>query len=953
MVFSKISASQDPRDVTIGPSHISYQVPAYFRNFEPPGATVSAFSAFNIPKLNCTRISLTSDENISFHQLATAFHARDPTLFFLCGIFIGHVQPKSLYRRITSFYDNLEDSLGITLPSRTMAALDTANPAAPVVGAFAVLLQELLSQAEKAKQEHTIEPALNKSDFDDLSGRVSTTANQVAGPKVEDGKTTNDQVKGRQYAIIETAARDIFSNLIATTAIDSPDFVRVWNLLDILSLLSDDGQCDPALLFWLAEELLDSQTIAGCRKIFDFLESRRERITANHFKQKQLIILRSCNELLRRLSRAEDTAFCGRVFIFMFQSFPLGDKSSVNLRGEYHVENVTTYETTAGGDSSMEVDAPTESSKEPQESKSTPKPTDTKKADKDKPTSFDELYPLFWSLQENFSQPKKLFEPTNLSSFKESLEATMKAFQKQYSNDRGGARKSAEEAKRNLKRKRDTDEDDESSDGFNPKYLTSRDLFELEISDLSFRRHVLVQALIIMDFLLSLSAQSRDKLSATASTNKAVMYMDQVLSEEDTKWVNEMKRTIADYLRQGADGPYFYRMVETVLARDKNWVRWKIEGCHPIKRDPVSPASFVEAKTNVQRMATSKRLRAVPMGSVSLDFLREEDGEAALERLMAKERFQIPDLDSFKRKIADDEFEIEMPTNGQTKAAAIAGKASKSWRALRIAARTKLAAFDKIEDPKKIDIVFEELAEADDEEEDAEPTATEEDMPSNREPIIISGPAGVGKSTVVEKLMEAHKGVFATVVRHTTREPLDGEVNGKTFYFVKQQEFNQLRDGDRLVEAGTRDGIDYGTSTKAIDAITELGKVPIIELDLEAAQYTKDMDFQARYILVKPSSPEVLEQRLKASGKEDTAIQEILKKLPTELDPAKLDELFNTAIVDEGADAAAKELGDYIYERNGGQSNDEAGSDDDAAMKDDEGDSGETAETKEATMTDA
>jgi THO complex subunit 1 len=84
-------------------------------------------------------------------------------------------------------------------------------------------------------------------------------------------------------------------------------------------------------LFWLVEELLDSQTIAGCRKVFDFLESRRERITAKHFKQKQLVILRTCNELLRRLSRALDPAFCGRVFIFMFQSFPLGDKSSVNL----------------------------------------------------------------------------------------------------------------------------------------------------------------------------------------------------------------------------------------------------------------------------------------------------------------------------------------------------------------------------------------------------------------------------------------------------------------------------------------------------------------------------------------------------------------------------------------------------------------------------------------------
>ncbi|KAF4441499.1 hypothetical protein F53441_12012 [Fusarium austroafricanum] len=816
-----------------------------------------------------------------------------------------------------------------------MAAQATDNPAASAIAAFTTLLEEFLSQAESAKQASAIEPALRKSDFDDLSGRVSKTAADISSPAAD--KDTPPTInKGRQFAIIETAARNIFSQLIATTTIDSPDYIKVWNLLDILSILSDDGQCDPALLFWLAEELLDSQTIAGCRKIFDFLESRRERITANHFKQKQLIILRTCNELLRRLSRAEDTAFCGRVFIFMFQSFPLGDKSSVNLRGEYHVENVTTYEATpANDDSKMALDEPEEPPKEQSESKSTPKSTGAKKGDKEKPLSTDELYPLFWSLQEYFSQPKKLFEAANLSSFKDSLAATMDVFQTVHNDSR-----------RSLKRKREAGDEDESSNAFNPKYLTSKDLFDLEISDLSFRRHILVQALIIMDFLISLSAQARERLTealpANATTNKAVMYGDQVLSEDDAKWASDMKKTIADYLRQGADGPYFYRMVETVLARDKNWVRWKIEACQPIKRDPVSPETFVEAKTNVQRIATSKRLRTVPMGSVSLDFLKEEDEETAMNRLKAKERYELPELDTFKRKIADDDFEIMMPSNDQTKAAAIAGKASKSWRALRIAARTKLAAFDKIDDPKKIDIVFEELTEADDGESTAEPTANDEDMPTDRDPIVISGITGVGKSTIISKLMEERKGVFATVVRHTTREALEGEVNGQTFHFVKQQDFNQLRDGDRLIESGTRHGVDYGTSSKAIAAVTETGKIPIIELDLEAAQYAKDMDFQARYILINTSTPEVLEQRLKASGKEESTIQEILKKSSTELEPAKVDELFDTTIADDDDVAAVKTLGNYIY-----------GEGEDTAMKDEEDDTTKAVETKEDTTTDA
>lgn len=301
-----------------------------------------------------------------------------------------------------------------------------------------------------------------------------------------------------------------------------------------------------------------------------------------------------------------------------------------------------------------------------------------------------------------------------------------------------------------------------------------------------------------------------------------------------------MKSTISDYLKRGIDGPYFYRMVETVLARDKNWVFWKMASCPPIQRDPVSPELFVEARSTAQRSATSKRLRPTPMGSVSLDFLRDTD-ESSLDQLKEPERYQLPELESFERKIADDEFEIEMPTNDQTKAAAIAGKASKSWRALRIAARSKLAAFDKIDDSKKVDVIFKELEDDDQDAEDEEQAAAEDDMPENRTPIIISGPQGVGKSALVSKLLEQHKGVFSTVVRHTIREPAEGEVKGKSFHFVTAQEFNQLRDGDRLIEYGSRDGTEYGTSSKVIDAITESGKVPIIELDLEVCRIQRPL----------------------------------------------------------------------------------------------------------------
>ncbi|ATZ48055.1 hypothetical protein BCIN_03g03120 [Botrytis cinerea B05.10] len=586
----------------------------------------------------------------------------------------------------------------------------------PIVESFAQLLLEMLQRAEHVKETHTIESPLSKTELANTYERIDQIFNEAAPIETK---------KRSQYAIIETAVRDTFNNLLASISIETSSS-RLWNLLDIISILSDDEQCEPALLFWLVEELLDSQTIAGCRRIFDYLESRREKITAKHFNQKNLVILRSCNELLRRLSRAEDTAFCGRVFIFMFQSFPLGDKSSVNLRGEFHVENVTSFDTlpsNPGDVEKMEVDSDSNAKETSPASKpasngrtSTARGSedingsgkDVASSKREPPMKPDELYPIFWSLQQSFSQPKKLFNSENFAEFKKGLEATIATFKSVHHETAGRpTARVAEDSKRGTKRKR-SQGDDDLANSFNPKYLTSRDLFELEISDLSFRRHILVQILIIMDFLLSLSAKAKEKLSKALpdNLNRSVTYADQTLSEEDTKWSLDMKKSIAEYLKKGADGAFFYRMVETVLSRDKNWVRWKVENCPSIARPAVSPHDYITAKASARRATTNKRLRPNPLGSLDLKFLAESDLRSGLERLKKPERYQIPSIKSFKNKIDLDDMDIDMARDEESKNIAIEAKASKCWRALRIAGGSKLAAFDKIEKSDSIDEIF-------------------------------------------------------------------------------------------------------------------------------------------------------------------------------------------------------------------------------------------------------
>lgn len=183
----------------------------------------------------------------------------------------------------------------------------------------------------------------------------------------------------------------------------------------------------------------------------------------------------------------------------MFQSFPLHDRSSVNLRGEYHVENVTSFEDTApqpdANGETMDVDTDADKAKDDKDSKDSKDSkavtaTATKavsfdsknKAASDEPLDPNALYPLFWSLQHSFSQPLSLFDQAQFTKFKEGMAATLTAFEKV---DRLQKATKTNEESKTIPQKRKSPEAADERDGsnYNPKYLTSRDLFELEVSN--------------------------------------------------------------------------------------------------------------------------------------------------------------------------------------------------------------------------------------------------------------------------------------------------------------------------------------------------------------------------------------------------------------------------------------------------------------------------------------
>lgn len=141
------------------------------------------------------------------------------------------------------------------------------------------------------------------------------------------------------------------------------------------------------------------------------------------------------------------------------------------------------------------------------------------------------------------------------------------------------------------------------------------------------------------------------------------------------------------------------------------------------------------------------------------------------------------------------------------------------------------------------------------------------DMTSFR-PIVMSGPSGGGKSTLLNRLMKEFPDCFAFSVSHTTRKPRPGEQDGKDYFFVQRSEFEQMIEDGGFLEHAEFSGNRYGTSKKAVQDIQRTGRICILDVEVNGVKNIKKTDLNARYLFVKPPSMEVLIERLKSRGTE-------------------------------------------------------------------------------------
>lgn len=178
--------------------------------------------------------------------------------------------------------------------------------------------------------------------------------------------------------------------------------------------------------------------------------------------------------------------------------------------------------------------------------------------------------------------------------------------------------------------------------------------------------------------------------------------------------------------------------------------------------------------------------------------------------------------------------------------------------------------------------------------------------------MIISGPSGVGKSTICRELVARMDNVYLSVSA-TTRPKAKGEVDGEDYWFLSEEEFRKRIDQDLFLEHAKVFGRLYGTPKDKILEALEAGKVVILEIDVQGAQQAKAVFEDAVMIFILPPTEKDLAKRLSNRGRDAAEIaEERLEGASAEIAAAW--EYYNHMVINEDLEQAVDECIQIIEE---------------------------------------